>query len=160
MEVPPWDTGPFESDEAYDDLHDLEEADDMATALHGLMSGLDAEAHLYLGDVEGPVAAACLVACRVAGLTPDEEWAVEWLKRNPFLADATLRRLASSVLDIAMRPDDNDLYDSWRTPEARERWLQDLDVYRGALALHTSGAGARSDSATAVRHRRSPDRTN
>ncbi|MGW0807890.1 DUF4259 domain-containing protein [Nonomuraea sp. NPDC002799] len=141
MEVRPGDTGPFESDEAYDDLHDVEEADDLATALHELMSGLDANAPIYLGDVEGPVAAACLVACRFAELTPDEEWAAEWLKRNSFLADITLRQLASSVLDIATRPDDNELYDLWQTPEARERWLQDLDVYRGAL-FPASDSGA------------------
>ncbi|MBB5078806.1 DUF4259 domain-containing protein [Nonomuraea endophytica] len=141
MEIRRGDTDPFDSDEAFDDLHDLEDAEDLVLALFKLMSGLDADAPIYLGDVEGPVAAACLVACRFAEITPDEEWAAEWLKRNPFLADVNLRRHASSVLDIAARPDDNELYDLWQTTEARESWLNELDTYRRALST-AKDAGA------------------
>ena len=57
--------GPFESDEAFDDLAGDAEAPDVGTALAMFLTGFGrTETRIYSNDADDPVAAASLVAAR------------------------------------------------------------------------------------------------
>jgi hypothetical protein len=133
----PWSgryAGPFESDEADDELAEIAEADDPQEALTEFLRGFDpAEAYLASDDVDGVVAVACLVAARLSGQVLDEA-AEGALEEIPFVVTEELRGLAAGVLDRVVRPGGNE-YHSWyeNDPEGLADWLGQLAWYRVLL---------------------------
>ncbi len=128
-----WGSGPFDNDGALDLLGGLDGAADPAGALAGAMREILAETdYVESPEMSGAVAAACLVGARVIGAESDRV-ATRWLEANPFEADAGLRALAVSLLERAVRPDDNEVYELWDDAGGLRGWLDTLTPYREAL---------------------------
>ncbi|GAA2726783.1 DUF4259 domain-containing protein [Actinocorallia aurantiaca] len=140
--TPPWNApwlghyaGPFDSDEAHDDLADISRASDVQIALTAFLADFSrAETRIYSDDADGPVAAACLVAARLSGQILDD-YAEQHLEETPFAVTEDLRALAAAVLDRVVRPGDNE-YREWYDDDAEAcaDWLGQLAWYRVFLA--------------------------
>jgi hypothetical protein len=124
--------GPFDSDEAFVAIAELEEGDDIAAAMAEALDGFlrDNEDYAEEGDVDAALAVACLVAARISGIAPDEA-AHHWLDRNPFTVSDDLRRLAATAFRLATRSEDNHL--SENRAGDRQEFLDHLEPYRKAL---------------------------
>ncbi|WP_405085007.1 DUF4259 domain-containing protein [Microbispora sp. NBC_01389] len=121
--------GPFDSDETADAVAEIEESDDVAAAMTGLL-GEFLRFHEEDDDLaEAALAVACLVAARMSGIAPDER-AHHWLDRNPFAVTEDLRRLAAAAFACTTGPDGllAHLRPDWQD------FLDHVEPYRKALA--------------------------
>ncbi|MEO3784642.1 DUF4259 domain-containing protein [Actinocorallia sp. B10E7] len=127
--------GPFDSDEASDDLAGIAEATDVQAALTAFLADFGRTSdRIYSDDTDGPVAAACLVAARLSGRALDED-AQRHLEEILFSVTEDLRALAAAALDRVVRPGDNEYYE-WceDDPAALADWLGQLAWYRAFLS--------------------------
>ncbi|GII04201.1 DUF4259 domain-containing protein [Planobispora takensis] len=128
----PFFEGSFDSDEAADAVADLEQSDDIATAMTGMLDEFvrDSKDYDEEGQAEAALAVACLIAARISGIAPDEA-AHHWLDRNPFTVSDDLHRLAAAAFDMATRSGGNHLGEAWAAD--RPVFLEYLEPYRKAL---------------------------
>ena len=78
-----------------------------------MTSVLDRDDYLDSDEVEGALAAACLVAARIVPSVPLSASVRKYLEDLEFGADPDLRDLAVRVFARAFDPSDNEWYDLW-----------------------------------------------
>ncbi|MEU0521449.1 DUF4259 domain-containing protein [Streptosporangium sp. NPDC006007] len=125
--------GPFDSDEASDAVAEIEERDDVASAMAEVLRDFvqGSEEYAEEGCVEASLAITCLVAARISGIAPDEA-VFHWLDRNSFTVSDDLRELAAAAFAPATRSEDNHLGDIHQAGD-RRAFLDYLEPYRKAL---------------------------
>ncbi|WP_327045528.1 DUF4259 domain-containing protein [Microbispora sp. NBC_01189] len=121
--------GPFDSDEAADAVAEIEESDDVAAAMTGLLAEFLRFEEEDDDLAEAALAVACVVAARMSGIAPDEQ-PYHWLDRNPFAVTEELRRLAAAAFALTTGPDGllAHLRPDWQD------FLDHVEPYRKALA--------------------------
>ncbi|WP_165781391.1 DUF4259 domain-containing protein [Streptosporangium minutum] len=130
--------GPFDSDQALDFVHYLEELDEPERELHEMLEAiLDEDGYLHDDVMEIGMAAAATVAVLLdGGRTLDPEW-------EPALPDISvtdrLRLLALGVMECAVQPWDrrtghNMTYDTWESMGRAQQYRQALEPYLRVLA--------------------------
>src|SRR4051794_36599092 len=105
---------PFAGDIAADTLSELEEEADPGMAVRILLQTVlrEQEGFLSSGEAESGLTAACLVAA--ASLPDSHVTARRWLAETGFEPDDEHGRLARSMLDRVLNPENNELYRDWK----------------------------------------------
>jgi uncharacterized protein DUF4259 len=129
--------GPFDNDDALDFLDELEDCDPderralIESRIGEVVRGSDyVEAPLMSQAIAGAVlVAACDDIESVAG----ERNVPAWVDDEPLHVDDRLEELATRLLNRAMKPEDNELFDLWAEADGGERFTGRLTHYLDAL---------------------------
>lgn len=129
--------GPFDNDDALDFLDELEDCD--PAERRALIESRIGEVVRNGDYVEAPlmsqaIAGAVLVAaCDDIESVAGERNVPAWVDDEPLDVDDHLEELATRLLNRAMRPEDNELFDLWAEADGGERFTARLTHYLDAL---------------------------
>ncbi|SDO77919.1 protein of unknown function [Pedococcus dokdonensis] len=129
--------GPFDNDDALDFLDELEESD--PAGRRALIESRIGEVVRGGDYVEAPLMAQAIAGAVLVAACDDIESVVgernvpAWVDDEPLDVDDRLEELATRLLNRAMKPDDNELFDLWAESDGGERFTARLTHYLDAL---------------------------
>jgi Domain of unknown function (DUF4259) len=129
--------GPFENDDAYDFLDDLEDSE--PGERRGKVESALGRVVRADGYIEAPLMAEGIAAAAVVAISDDpeavgrERAVPPWLLEDPIEVDERLEELASQTLHRALRHDDNEWWELWEEAGSADEVTEVVIRYLDAL---------------------------